>query len=278
MLILVGGTTPLQAQMVPQSLGLDSSLRLEYLFGNQLLRSVDRANDPVDQFRIEYNPRLPVLALAAELSPLPLFSGRFAGALSVLESNTSTNRPLSSTSAPSDWSVHPDYGSWELAGLFHLSSGGGYRFSVTAGYRTSEWQYTADSGRGSGYGVKDKFSSYIPFMGLQTAMFFPWWKARFEMIGSPFMTRRSTVSMWQNGTFLEQRVEADKGGLIELIAEGTVGVRPGIWAGLLMRYHYEELYGHSSGGTTQRAALNNAKEFYSQESFVSLGLNLSIVY
>jgi len=257
---------------------LDSALRFEYLMGSQLLRSTNQAVNSTNQFKIEYNPRFPVLALTVEASPVTLVSGRFAGSVSVLEPDLSTSRPISPTSGSYAWEVQPDFGSWEVAGLFHVSSGGGYRFSVTGGYRNTEWRYSGDSAGSSASGVKDKFSSYIPFVGLQTSMFFPWWKARFEILGSPFMTRKSVVSMWQSGTILEQQVESRGGGLIELQAEGTVSLAPSIWIGLSGRYHYEELYGESSGGTTPPAALNYAREFYSRDSWVTMGLNLGLVY
>jgi hypothetical protein len=276
-LLAMGATSSLQAQAIHGNMGIDSSLRLEYLVGSQVLRSTDGEIRQPNGFLIRFNPTLALLAGSVEVSPFSVASGRFAGAVSIVEPDTSSTRQLPDFPAELDWKARPTYGYWELAGLWHLSSGGGYRFSLTGGYRQSTWDYVGvlQSGGGS---LKDKYVSHIPFIGLQTAMMFPWWKARFEVLGSPFMTQSSLVSMGANSNHVEQRVEANSGGLLEFQMEGTVSIYPNFWVGLYGRYHYQELYGHSSGGTYPPAAWNFADRFYTNESYASGGLNVNVVY
>lgn len=276
MVLLVSSATLLQAQAISSSMGIDSSLRIEYLFGAQALRSThDDTEGQPNGFLIRFNPRVAVLAGSVEVSPFSFVSGRFAGGVSVGEPDlSSTRQETQEGGEEQERKIRPDYGLWELAGLYHVSAGGGYRFSLTAGYRQSTWDYV-DVLHSDGGSLRDKCVSHIPFFGLQTAMMFPWWKARFEILGSPFMTQSSVVSM---GTQVEQRVEANSGGLVEFQMEGTVNIHPNFWVGLYGQYHYQELYGHSEGGTNPPAAWNWADPFYTYESFMSVGLNVNVVY
>jgi hypothetical protein len=117
--------------------------------------------------------------------------------------------------------VKPDFSSWEAAGLYHLWSGGGYRFSFTAGYRQQTWDYQGSPSSGAQDSpLHDSFSSRIPFIGMQTAMFFPSWKARFEVL-PPFMNM-SVSNAIQQGVFLSIRGQPLPGGLIELQMVGTL--------------------------------------------------------
>ena len=126
--------------------------------------------------------------------------------------------------------------------------------------------------------LKDKYVSYIPFLGLQTAMMFPWWKARFEVLGSPFMSENSLVSMSNDSTQVEQRIHSNSGGLVEFQLEGTVNFRSNFWFGLYGRYHYQEMYGNSTGSTNPPAAWNYADRFYTHQSYGTFGINLTAAY
>lgn len=281
LLLLLGTSGPLHAQLlsiVPGPLGLDSSLRLEYLVGTQSLRSIDAGISPVHGFLTQFDPQLAVVSGAMEWSPFAVASARFAGAISIVEPDMcATRQRPGGTATELDWQTHPEYGYWEVAGLYHLHSGGGYRFSVTAGYRQETWNYVGSLDAGGG-DLTDRHTSRIPLIGLQTAMFFPWWKARFEVLGSPFMSRSVSLFMRPDSTAYEQRVELSSGGLIEFQCEGTVNVRPYCWLGLSGRFHYEELYGNSSGGTSPPVSWNYGDRFYARESFASIGLNFNLVY
>jgi hypothetical protein len=179
----------------------------------------------------------------------------------------------------SRWVTLPDYQSWETALLYHLHKGGGYRFSVLAGYRQSVWRYHGEIEQGGSSELRDTFASNIPFFGMQTSMCFPWWKARFEVIGSPFMKTSSTISMRQNNIYSEQNVETDTGGLIEFRVEGTVSLHTNLWLGVFACYHFQELTGESTGRSTQPLITPaNLNRYYTTESMASLGLNFNVVY
>lgn len=300
LLMLAAGPALLQAQLfdpqsifiqaqrfVPQRIGVDSSLRMEFLFGSQTLRSLDGDRPPVDAFKVVYNLRLPVLAGTAELSPYQLISGRIAGALSILETDLSSTRGIVRSTPETNvavtpvsrWVALPDYQSWEAALLYHLHNGGGYRFSILGGYRQSVWRYHGELKKGFSTELRDSFSSNIPFFGMQTAMFFPWWKARFEILGSPFMKTDSTVSLFYNGVYAEENVKTNTGGLIELRTEGQVSLHTNLWLGVFACFHYQEL----SGESTSRSALAIfgpafLDRYYTRETMGSVGLNLNVAY
>jgi hypothetical protein len=289
LLTLLLSAPALHAQwFMPKRLAIDSAFRMEFLFGSQMLRSTDGDLTPVNALKVVHNPRVPVLAGTVEVSPFQLISGRISGSISVLEPDITSTRGVVNVVEPlthnvirpiSQFVTQPDYQSWEAAGMFHLHKGGGYRFSVLAGYRQSTWHYHGELGNESGARLRDSFSSNIPFLGMQTAMFFPWWKARFEVLGSPFMNTSSSIALQRNGVFAEQNVETDEGGLIEFRVEGTVSLLTNFWAGVFACYHHQELYGRSTGrSVTQLIAPANLNNFYTRESFTSLGLNLGLVY
>ncbi|MDQ7783591.1 MAG: hypothetical protein RDU20_11975 [Desulfomonilaceae bacterium] len=272
----------LQAQrFFPQGMELDGSFRMELLFGSQMLRALHGANrtpELEDVFKVLYNPRLPVLAGDVEISPFYAFSGRIGGALSIFERDLSSTRgfEVGGVETPR-WVTRPDYQSWEAAGLYHLHKGGGYRFSVVAGYRQSVWRYHGELEQGGDSRLRDTFASNIPFIGMQTAMFSPWWKARFEVIGSPFMKQNSTLSIRQAAAFSEHNVETDKGGLIEFRLEGTVALQANLRLGVFACYYYQELTGRSTGSGAGPFA-ENLSGYYTRESMASVGLNLNVVY
>jgi len=276
---LLAAVSGVYAQALPAGMGVDSSFRAQYVFGNQLVRSVDSPVPPTDALKIEYSPRIPVLAGTVEVSPGQLFSGRVAGALSILESDTSSNRTVAADAEPVDWRVRPEFWSWEAAGLLHLSSGGGYRFSFTAGYRRDRWLFRGPA-PGESSRLRDNFTSSIPFIGLQTCMAFPWWRSRFEVLGSPFMSMRSSHSLRIAGTSVDQQVEADKGGLVEFRMEGSVGMTAACWVGLFASYSYQELYGESVGGSTPPLppAATQALKFYTRENRSVVGLTVNVVF
>lgn len=259
-------------RFLPKTLGVDSSLRIEYLLGNQILRSTGAVQEPVGLYRVDFSPRFPVLAGTVEVSPDALVSARFAGALSIMEPQVESSRQISAGEAASTWKASPDYRYWELAGLLHLATGGGYRFSMTAGYRQTTWEYRGELEGVDDSRLKDRFVSYTPFVGLQTAMLFPWWKARFEILGSPFMSKSSSLSLRRNALYVQQDVQSTRGGLVELQSEGTVNLYSGVWVGLYGRYHYQELYGKPSDGA------DIATEFVTREDYASVGLNVTIIY
>ncbi len=255
---------------------------MEFLLGSQALRDRTPLLD-VERFRIDSNFRLPVLAGNVEITPLVFLSGRLGGLTSVLEGNGTYDR----SAADFDVQVKerrvidakPTFNGWETAGLFHLWNDGGYRFSVTAGYREEFWgldgqSVTPPSGATSLF--HEKYQTRVPFLGLQTAMFFPWWKARFELIGSRWM--RKIVSGALADSFVAQyEAKSTGGGLLELQAEGTASITPNIFAGLHGRYTFQESFGEliRKGNLT---APDLPLELYMGDNFLLVGVDLTVTF
>jgi hypothetical protein len=268
-------------QSGPWNISLDSSFRMEFLFGTQALRDRTAPID-VERFRIDSNFRLPVLAGNVEITPLVFLSGRLGGLTSVLEGQGTYDR------SAADFDIllaerrvvdaKPTFNGWEAAGLFHLWNDGGYRFSVTAGYREEFWgldgQGLAASGTTSFF--HEKYQTRVPFLGLQTAMFFPWWKARFELIGSRWMTK--VVSGALTDTVVSQyEAKATGGGLLELQMEGTAGITQNIFAGLHGRYTFQESFGELIRKGNLRAP-DLPLELYMNDSFLLVGVDLTVAF
>jgi hypothetical protein len=288
---------------------VDSSFRIEYLIGRQtlgreftssdqghyLLDSTPQHPDPIDRLNIQFGASLPVLEGVVEASAFPSVSGRLVGSMSVLESIkgfTLVSGPASVQfqdiyktvffySEELSTVIKPTFRSWEAAGLYHLSNEGGYRYSIVAGYRQESWTYRIDGNQDDNSYLRDEFVSQSPFLGLQTAMFFPWWKARFEVLGSPFMTKKISHTARDSGNYQQLDGTWNKGGFIEFQTEGTVNITPSIWLGLFARYTYEELRGEAKG--TRRSPFTGVHEtfpydFYTLKSMASFGFNFSYVF
>ncbi len=106
-LVLIASVTAVEAQVTPSGI-VDSSFRVEFLFGNQDLQY---ANANSTSFgRANFDPRVPLLAGMIEVSPFPSVSGRFAGAISVWEKSGSVSR---STGFADEYRIRLD-GMWSL--------------------------------------------------------------------------------------------------------------------------------------------------------------------
>ena len=269
------------AQSSPWNLTLDSSFRMEFLFGTQAIR--DRAPlQDVERFRIDSNFRLPVLAGNVEMTPLVFLSGRLGGLTSVLEQQGTIDR----SAADFDIQVaerrvinaKPSFSGWEAAGLFHLWNDGGYRFSVTAGYREEYWRLEGE-GLGQTSFLRENFQTRVPFLGLQTAVFFPWWKARFELIGSRWMTKivSGSLSNSFNSFIAQYEARATGGGLLELQVEGTASITQNIFAGLHSRYTFQESFGEFTRKGNLRPP-DLPLELYMGDSFLLVGVDLTVAF
>jgi len=289
--ILAGFVSVAGAESLPWNIGVDSSFRVEFLFGHQIFRHLDPKLLNVTRFVATYDPRLPVLAGTVEITPFPAISGRLVGSISVAESagehvitvSTITgSQDATSPFTPTDkwgWDVKTDFSSWEAAGLYHLWSGGGYRFSFTAGYRQQTWDYRGSPSNGlPDSPLHDSYSAHIPFIGMQTSMFFPWWKARFEVLGSPFMNV-SVSNAFQRGSFgLQFDGNLSRGGLVELQMTGDVNLAPNVFVGLHGRYSYQELYGSVSGTGPAAGLGDNPYTAFLGQSFAAVGLDVTVMF
>jgi len=274
------GTSGLHAQSLPWNVGIDSSFRLELLFGSQAIRDNSSPGIAEDRFRIDSDFRLPVLAGTVEITPLTYLSGRIGGIINVLEQQGTVRRNASSFATSGtdhvEIQARPSFRGWEAAGLFHLWNEAGYRFSFTAGYREEFWGAQGE-GVGLFAGVKssalEEFTSRGPFLGLQTAVFFPWWKARFEVIGSPWITKIGSGFLYQPNFSAEFHLSATGGSLLELQVEGTVALRQYIFAGLHGRYTFREAVGGFINTNN-----TSPMSLYTNDSFAFIGLDLTVVF
>jgi hypothetical protein len=264
------------AEVLPWGVRVDTSLRLGLLFGRQLVRYSDLPGAEFERFRMEFGPRLPILSGMCELTPVPSISARLAGSLSVMETDMTVFHAMADPE-PSLWDVRPDFGCWEAAGLYHLWNGGGYRFSLVGGYRQEYWHYRGEpsGAQPSGSSLRDRFTSHIPFLAMQTAVMYPWWKARFEILASPFMSKKVSAIVQDGPNVVEYEGDADSGGLIELEVEGTASLSSRIRLGLYCRYSYHEVYGEYT-----RADLveSPARRLYVGEDFAIIGLNMTLLF
>lgn len=271
------------AEEMPVNIGIDSSFRVGFLFGRNtvlykdaLAEGTTENTSPHKYWRMEHGPRLPLLSATVEVSPFQRLSARFAGSIAVI-TGSSLFELTAQDPETTWWDVSSGFGNWEVAGLYHLWTGGGYRFSLVGGFRQEWWKFAGGPAL-----YKERMNSFredldarIPFIGLQTAVFYPWWKARFELRGSPFMTKRISAEIATVPRQVDYRGWADDGGLIEFDLEATVAVTTSVRAGVHARYSYQELHGET---TRQDGSGERFQDVFATESFGLLGLNLTVVF
>jgi hypothetical protein len=264
------------AEVLPLGMRVDTSLRLGMLFGRQLFQYNNLPEAEFERFRMEFGPRLPILSGMCELTPVPSISGRLAGSISVLETDMTVFQAMVDPE-PTLWDVKPEFGYWEVAGLYHLWQGGGYRFSLVAGYRQEYWRYRGEPAGGQvpGSSLRDRFTSYIPFLAMQTSMWFPWWKTRFEILASPFVSQNVSAIVQDGAMLVEYAGNADSGGLIELEVEGTANLTSRVRLGLYGRYSYQELYGEY---TRADVVESPSRRLYIYENLAAVGLNMTLLF
>lgn len=286
LLILIVVASSVHAQDLPK-IAIDSSFKIEFLLGQIYNRYQDPSNPayqqtvvtipPASELKIDLDPQFLVLSGMVELSPIPAASGRLAGSLSVSENSIPTQRVVHPTAGNMhQWTTTPNFGSWEVAGLLHLWNAQGYRFSITAGYRNEKWVWNGEPDLAVNGSLRDEFTSSIPFIGLQTSMLFPWWKTRFEVIGSPFMSR--TLDTTQGNSFLAHGT-ANRGGLVEFQVEGSMGVTPSLFLGVNACYSFQEVYGNATAAFPLAAPPNTTNyNLYMSQGLWRTGFDINIVF
>ena len=282
-LLFVLNTPPANAQFMPENMITDASFRVEYLLGRQ---SVGKADDSIPLWGTvyDYNPiynvpkaiQMPfpnpiqtlsidfitsqlVLDGMLEITPVPAFSGRLRANVSVAAGQRDITISGPTQSGYTFYNqiplfpqftngVQPSFWSWEAAGQYNLSYEGGYRFALVGGYRYEYQSYLSSSGSGQPGYLGSYFRSSIPFIGLQTAMVSPTWKARCEVLGSAFMKKNLSVGARDYyNSFLNVDGSMTNGGFIELQVEGNVPVTPNAWLGVYSQFSYEGLKGEVNG-------------------------------
>lgn len=259
-----------------EGVGFDTSLRVEYLFGHQ--STVYYSSIP----RYDFDPRLALLTGSLEMSPYHSLSARLKGSTSAFEKRiTVYKKPyfLTPTQAGSKWNMQPSFNSWEASGLYHLWNAEGYRFSLIGGYRQDSYKYSGppvgDTAKGDN--SRTELIAYMPIIGMQTSMFFPLWRSRFEILASPFMTRR-ILDFQATDYSLEAKLT--KGGMLEFQWEGSMPIRPNIFLGVNASYTYMELRGNTlvNAPAVQWLAPDTDIHAYSGDSIIRLGLDVNIAF
>jgi hypothetical protein len=281
LLMLIFLVSSVQAQMLPLNLSLDSSFGIEYLLGRQDLRHVSPQNVATfKEFNNQWDPQMAVLSGVVEVTPFPFASGRLGGSVSVASSVREVARDRGVLPDFFLWNLRSAYNAWEAAGLYHLWNQDGYRFSAVGGYRRETWLYKGDSDTplSPNATLREEFVANIPFIGLQTAMHFPWWKARFEVLGSWFVKKTFHQSVNQNNAIEVRDGRGDQGGIMIFQMEGTGHVTPNILFGLQGRYSYQNFIGPSLVTSTYSGAPASGYKAYYNESIGSFGVNLTLVF
>ncbi len=264
-------TSSLQAQILP-GLSIDTSLRVEYLFGHQATRYGHKL---LPYFNYDFDPRLTVLTGRIEVTPYPSLSGRLVGSVSVFEQSGIIYKTPSFSSAlqASAWDELPHYSSWEAAGLYNLWNAEGYRFSLVAGYRQDNWSYSGPPVGSTvpNQTIRDELISSIPFIGMQTSVFFPVWKARFEVLGSPFMSRK--VAVYQGSAYMIEGRPTGSG-MLEFQFEGSTCMTHNIYVGVNAAYSMQELYGTS----TISGAAGAQYDLFTSDSIFRVGFDVNVLF
>ncbi len=312
--LLASATLPLYAQWFPWNVGVESSFRVEYLLGTQTLANnptipmrktqvnadPSPANvivaypNPIEGLRIDFSNSQIVLDGMVKLTPFPFVSSRIRGSVSLLNSDWSitigsgpvsvanSNFPFVFDSSKLSAVIKPQFWSWEAAGLYNLRYEGVHRYSIVAGYRQESWSYPISKDQGNNSYLGDVFASQIPFLGLQTVMFFPLLKARIEALGSPFMTKKIAYTARDHGFLGQFDGVMTQGEFIEFQVEGNINVTPSTCVGLYAQYTYEQLDGELSGmsvdGKGNSIYAPTAYNFYTLEDIWTIGLNYSLLF
>jgi hypothetical protein len=277
--VCAAGNTSLLAAGPSGGITVDTAFRAGILFGRQMVRPTEPAAFPNSQFRTEISPRLPLVSGMFELSPIRLLSARAAGSSSFLETDMNLQQARGDALAASTWNVSPSFRSYEAALLLHLHSAGAYRFSVVGGYRQEDWAYPGAPGgtQPAGSELRDEYSSGIPFVGLQTSMFFPWWKARFEILGSWFANKKLYTAI-NDGNNISYTGYLNEGGLVDVQMDGSGQLTSLLRMGLFARYSYQGLNGLVSGPSQTAGAVASKYRMFMDESFAVLGLNFNVAF
>ncbi len=270
---------PVSGQVFGTGVRIDSAVRPAVLWTTQTAR-YEKVSASASIFKVDYNTLLPLTSGMVEVTPHAVFSGRVSGSVSFLEPDFNWVHGTGVDSAapfPSRWSVTPHFISGDIAVLYHVWRGAGYRFCLVGGWRKERWEYSGDPIGNQGYNSKlaDEFTSEIPFAALQTAVAFPWWKARFELLGSPFVNTEVYTLIRDGVSAVDYHGWTNDGGLIEMELEGSITLSPNIRVGAYSRWSFIETYGDSTRHHNGQVTLH---DLYVRENRSIAGLNINLIF
>jgi len=278
-----------QAQALPAGLVVDSSFQIDFLFGQQTFGRQTRTGpedisgilvgDILENLRLDLTTRLPVAEGMVELGSYRSLSVRLRGAGTFLESDSWTTVGKGpDTALEFTARLRPEMRAWEAAGLYHVSWGGPYRFSLVGGYREEYWKFLRQESGFGGEAMDYRHTSRAPLIGLQTSMSFPWWKAKMEVIGSPFMTKLVYFYAKNPNHFMHVDGTWRDGGLLEVALDGSVFVSPSVTLGLSFRYCHEELRGEVRGERSYTRDEVWPYDYYSVQNLAYVGFIAGVIF
>jgi hypothetical protein len=109
-------------------------------------------------------------------------------------------------------------------------------------------------------------------------MNFPFWKARFEVLGSWFMTKTIEQTISQNQATETLNGTGDNGGVIAFRMEGATQIRPNMTVGLHARYSYQEFIGKSLMTTGVAGAAISPFKLYYNENVLAIGVDVGVAF
>jgi hypothetical protein len=283
------------AQQLPFGLVADGRVCMEYLFGRQTIRPYVTAEAAAiafatlgehhhhhQHYQFTLDPKFPVIDAELELSTWIPVSVRGVTMVSLAKPQVTSHRSIHShqglVDSASSWDISGSFVAWEVAGLYHLWSGGGYRFSFLAGFRNEEWfnsgSLKTDTIPGSF--LQERFTTQMPFLGLQTSMGMPWWSARFEFIASPFMLKKADGTWRESTLYAIYEGKAGQGGGVKFRTSGAVRIWPRVSIGLDSQVSYQGLKGEIQTSDNQHVQAGQIQKFDLDlsETYVSVGATI----
>ncbi len=238
-------------QTLPTNWGIEWSVRPEYLFGTQGIREAvapNPWNGWPDRLRVDYHPGLWVISGFSEVSPLPRVYARVSGTTSISSSPHDQARfmftPLQGPSLGGVWPVSSHFTSWEVAGGYYFAYDGLYRLSLAAGYRQQWWKHAGATGNNQ---LQDTLTSSIPFLLFGAEMYLPGWSSRFELLGSPFMSKGVSCTAVQGASYSHYLGKFAGCGRVEVRVTGMGSLTQSLLWGVTAKYVFEGLSGPIRG-------------------------------
>ena len=283
-LLLVLGLTVSCAhgQFLPWNIPVNSSFRVGYLYGSQVVSSpVDPTGDTV-QLDISFG--FPVLSGAIEFSPISLLSVRLIGDVGVYGQQniiygpwwTVDTAPAAAEGLYSN--VRPGYVGVEVAGMFDVWRPAGHRFGVVGGWRREYWWYDNGgiSNQNGTAASRDDVTSTIPFLGLSAEMAYPGWRSTFEFLTSRFISKNINGSVRQPQNFGEYQCAVQDGVLLECRIQGLAPITSNLFLGLYGRYSYQNVAGGFDG--QRNSIVTRSLDIHVVENTLTLALQLTMFF
>ena len=282
-LLLVLGVTVSSAhgQFLPWNIPVNSSFRVGYLYGSQVVSS---AVDPVHDVQLDISFGFPILSGALEFSPINPLSVRLIGDVSVYGQQNIIygpwwTAPPVPTAPPGLYSnARPGFVGVEAAALFDVWRPAGHRFGVVGGWRREYWWYNDEGTNDVTAAVysRDNVTSNVPFVGLCAEMAYPGWRSTFEFLTSRFIYKTINGSVSQLLNYGEYHCAAQDGVLLEARVHGMTNITDNLLLGLYGRYAYQNVSGVFDG--LKDSVVTRSLDVHVVENALTLQLQLTLFF